>query len=70
MLPGADRAEDALKRLQEALANESPRGVILVTISDGRVDTRVYGVVMRQEMCWAGQVLTCEAVGPPEGLGG
>lgn len=55
---GAERPEDALKRLNEALANESPRGIMVITVSqDGTCDTRAYGEVRRGEMAWAGSQL-------------
>lgn len=61
-MPGAERAEDGLKRLHEALANEKPRAVIIVTIGeDGSVDMRIYGEAKRQEVLWAGWILCDEA---------
>jgi len=59
---GADRPEDALKRLHEALANEDLKGVIIATVSkDGRADTRVFGDVWNQELAWVGTQLVAEA---------
>ena len=59
---GAERPEDALKRLHEALANEDLKGVIIATVSkDGRADTRVFGDVWRQELAWVGTQLVAEA---------
>lgn len=61
-IPGAERAEDALKRLHEALTNENPKGVIVITVAqDGTTDTRLYGQFVRQEIAWAGAELTNEA---------
>jgi hypothetical protein len=62
-LLGADRPEDALKRLNEALANDDPKGVILVIVQDtGAVDLRVFGEVKRYSMAMAGAIITNEAV--------
>lgn len=59
---GADRPDDALKRLHEALANEDLKGVILITVGkDGKTDSRIYGEVWRQEMTWVGSQLVVEA---------
>lgn len=62
-LPGADRVEDALKFLNEALA-AGARGIIFATIeADGNVSVRCYGEIKLQEIAWAGGVLTQEAFG-------
>ena len=59
---GAERPEDALKRLNEALANEEIRGVILTTVKqDGACDTRVFGEVLNNELTWTGTQLVHEA---------
>lgn len=64
VLPGADRPEDALKRLNVALGSDPPPKAIVLAIvaADGTVDTYVYGSAMRQEVLWAGAVLTDEAL--------
>lgn len=62
-LPGADRVEDSLKFLQEALA-AGARGVIFATVSpEGNVEVRCYGGISNAELAWAGGVLTSEAFG-------
>lgn len=61
-ISGADRPEDALKRLHEALANEDLRGVIIITVTkEGKTDPRIYGEVWKQEMTFVGTQLVAEA---------
>lgn len=64
-IPGAGRAVDALKRVNVALANESPKGIIVITVAqDGETDTRVYGDWKRIEIAWAGGQLWREGHEP------
>lgn len=61
-ISGAMRPVDALKRLNECLANEDPRGIFVISVSqDGRVDVRAYGEIQRGDMAWAGSQLVHEA---------
>ncbi len=61
-IAGAERPQDALKRMHEILANEKPKGIIVITVgADGEVDTRLYGEFKRTDVAWAGAQLTNEA---------
>lgn len=58
----ADRPEDALARVHEALAGGA-KAIMVVTVSaDGDVDTRYYGTLTRGAMAWAGAAITREAL--------
>jgi len=61
-LPGAARADDALKYLRTILENDKPDGVILITVVKGVVDFRFFGQIIRNELAWAGATLSYEAV--------
>lgn len=62
-LPGADRVEDSLKFLHEALAGGA-RGIVFAIVeADGNVSVRAYGDVMLKDLAWAGGVLTARAFG-------
>ena len=61
-LLGEARPEDALKRLNEALSNENPKGIVVLVLSqEGDVDIRTFGQWKRGDIAWAGASLTREA---------
>lgn len=63
MLPGAHRPEGALAWLNELLANDAARGVIVAAIDqDGSVDCRIFGVARRMELAFTGAVLSEHSV--------
>lgn len=61
-LPGCSRPEDALSRLHELLANERPKGIIVITLDGkGDVDARVFGTLARENVTWAACRLMIDA---------
>lgn len=63
MLETAQNPDCAISFIQEALARDpAPRGIIVTVVDPYGNDTRVFGIVRRYEMSYAGSVLTCQSV--------
>ncbi len=63
MLPGADRPEGALNWLAELLGNGDAAGVVVIAVDKhGRLDPRVFGLVRRYELAFAGAILAHHSV--------
>ena len=69
MLPGADRPEDAMKFIAEALARaEKPHGIVVAILEDRSdddpdgVDVRIFGDAKRMELAYVGGLITYTGV--------
>lgn len=64
-MPGAERPEDVLKYLHEAIATGKVGGVVVgISFKDRRdLDVRICGKVLNGELVWMGAILQGEGLG-------